>query len=246
MARAYHELNVSQENELIACKTKECVDAIVASLADSSATLADDYQQLLKLSREAAESALAYQQINIVTGQKELGRDIEYAYFTAAFCEANPGDNCKRDGGLLYFGNQTLLESAYGALGISKTGTGGPRVRDSKNPTETPEPNPAPENGVGSLKDSVFAQVKSRLNKDFSDEGIEKYSNMAGEPIITVQDLTNAIKSGKIDPSKLEINYVMINGQRVIANTRTSTALLMPAYHKVNGMELTKQDRSLM
>ncbi|MGN6451449.1 MAG: hemagglutinin repeat-containing protein, partial [Brucella intermedia] len=225
IARAYHELNVSQENELIACKTKECVDAIVASLADSSETLSDDYQQLLKLSREAAESALTYQQINIVTGQKELGRDIEYAYFTAAFCEANPGDNCKRDGGLLYFGNQALLASAYGALGISKTGIGGPRVRDSKNPSESPEPNPAPTNGVGSLNDSVFAQVKARPNKEFSGDGIKKYSEMAGEPINTVQDLTNAIKSGKIDPSAIEIDYVVINGQRVIANTRTSTAL---------------------
>lgn len=40
-----------------------------------------------------------------------------------------------------------------------------------------------------------------------------------------MQDLTNAIKTGKIKPSDLQVDFVMKNGKPVIANTRTSTAL---------------------
>ncbi|MGO7921026.1 hemagglutinin repeat-containing protein [Rhizobium ruizarguesonis] len=120
----YRDLNVSQENGLVACKTKACVDAIVASLQDSQATLGSDYVELLNYSRQAAELATAYQQIELL-GQSQLQTDIAYAYFTAAYCESNPGDNCKRNGGLLYFGSQIALEAAYGALGVGRGGKGG-------------------------------------------------------------------------------------------------------------------------
>ncbi|MDF0696381.1 hemagglutinin repeat-containing protein [Rhizobium sp. MC63] len=120
----YRDLNVSQENGLVACKTKACVDAIVVSLQDSQATLGSDYVELLNYSRQAAELATAYQQIELL-GQSQLQTDIAYAYFTAAYCESNPGDNCKRNGGLLYFGSQIALEAAYGALGVGRGGKGG-------------------------------------------------------------------------------------------------------------------------
>jgi len=127
----YLDLNVTQENQLIACKTTTCVDAIVASLRDSHDTLGSDYQELLKYSRYAAELALVYQQIDLV-GQSQLNADIAYAYATANYCERNPGDNCKLNGGLAYFGSQLALEAAYGALGLGKgvtnagqNGTGG-------------------------------------------------------------------------------------------------------------------------
>jgi len=42
---------------------------------------------------------------------------------------------------------------------------------------------------------------------------------------VTVEDLTNAIKTGKIDPADIEVNYVIKDGVPVIDNTRTSTAL---------------------
>ncbi|QWK81321.1 hemagglutinin repeat-containing protein [Ochrobactrum sp. BTU1] len=161
VARAYHELNVSQENELIACKTKECVDAIVASLADSSATLADDYQQLLKLSREAAESALTFQQIDIVTGQTDLTRDIAYAYFTAAFCEANPGDNCKRTGGLLYASNQSLVEAAYGALAGSR-----PRGTIKQDEINLNETAPATSKATAADVENYFQQNRQYWSSD--------------------------------------------------------------------------------
>ncbi|GBQ78104.1 hypothetical protein AA0311_1654 [Asaia bogorensis NBRC 16594] len=48
---------------------------------------------------------------------------------------------------------------------------------------------------------------------------------MVGREIRTVADLTAAIKEGKINPSDIEINYVIADGKAVIANTRTSTAL---------------------
>ncbi len=79
--------------------------------------------------------------------------------------------------------------------------------------------------GAGSLSDGTFAQVKAKPTKPFSSEGQAKYSELAGEPIETVQDLTNAINTGKINPADIQVDYVMINGQPVIANTRTSTAL---------------------
>ncbi|ASV87933.1 filamentous hemagglutinin family N-terminal domain protein (plasmid) [Ochrobactrum quorumnocens] len=161
VARAYHELNVSQENELIACKTKECVDAIVASLADSAETLADDYQQLLKLSREAAESALTFQQMDIVTGQTDLTRDIAYAYFTAAFCEANPGDNCKRTGGLLYASNQSLVEAAYGALAGSR-----PRGTIKQDEINLNETAPATSKATAADVENYFQQNRQYWSSD--------------------------------------------------------------------------------
>ena len=38
--------------------------------------------------------------------------------------------------------------------------------------------------------------------------------------------MVSALKFGKIKPSQLIVDYVTINGQKVILNTRTSTALL--------------------
>jgi len=72
-------------------------------------------------SAAAADLALAYQQIEPI-GQSQLQTDIDYAYFTADYCESNPGSTCKRDGGLIYFGGQTLLEATYGALGTGGNG----------------------------------------------------------------------------------------------------------------------------
>ena len=98
---------------------------------------------------------------------------------------------------------------------------------------------------VGSLTDGVFAQVKAKPTKPFSDEGKEIYSKLAGEPIETVQDLTNAIKSGKIKPSDIEVDFVMLNGKPVIANTRTSTALADAGVpqSKWNGVNKTGQEQ---
>jgi filamentous hemagglutinin len=51
------------------------------------------------------------------------------------------------------------------------------------------------------------------------------YPKLAGYKIQTVDDLTAAIKRGDIDIKNLPVDYVDMNGTRLILNTRTSTAL---------------------
>ena len=77
----------------------------------------------------------------------------------------------------------------------------------------------------GVLEGANFAQPKINKARTFSPEGQEKYSVLAGRPIKTVEDLVAAIQDGKIKPSQLPIDYVIIDGQKVILNTRTSAAL---------------------
>lgn len=77
----------------------------------------------------------------------------------------------------------------------------------------------------GSVANANFAQSKIRANETFSAEGVAKYSQMAGQPVNTVDDLANAIRSGLIKPSQLSVDYVEMNGTKLILNTRTSVAL---------------------
>ncbi|UEL25738.1 hypothetical protein K6106_10350 [Pseudomonas fluorescens] len=85
-------------------------------------------------------------------------------------------------------------------------------------------PNSVPALGV--LDDGVFAQVLAKSTKAFSEEGQSIYSQAAGRPISTVADLTAALKEGVIKPSQVPLDYVLIDGKEVIANTRSSTALI--------------------
>ena len=78
----------------------------------------------------------------------------------------------------------------------------------------------------GTVAQANFAQIRARPNKAFSREGISKYSQIAGVEIRTVQDLTDALRSGQISAAQIPVDYVIIRGQPVIANTRTSTALM--------------------
>ena len=116
----YAGVSATQQSDLTGCLTIACVDAIVASLADSDATLGADYGQLLQYSGQAAEIALADKGLAVLQ-QTRLQTDIAYAYFTADYCERNPGVSCKRDGGLIYSFGQMLVEGGYGAIG---TGAG--------------------------------------------------------------------------------------------------------------------------
>jgi filamentous hemagglutinin len=78
---------------------------------------------------------------------------------------------------------------------------------------------------LGILDDAVFAQISAKATTKFSEDGQRIYSAIAGKPIVTVQDLTDALNQGVIKPSQLPINYVVIDGEKVIANTRTTSAL---------------------
>lgn len=77
----------------------------------------------------------------------------------------------------------------------------------------------------GALTEANFAQNTIRSDRTFSPDGQRIYSSMAGAPIKTVEDLVGALKSGVIKPSQLPLDYVDINGSRLILNTRSSTAL---------------------
>ena len=77
----------------------------------------------------------------------------------------------------------------------------------------------------GVIKDANFAQTGYNANELFSKEGSEKYSKAAGRPIKTIDDLAGALGNGELKPEQVEVDYVVVDGQKVILNTRTSAAL---------------------
>lgn len=77
----------------------------------------------------------------------------------------------------------------------------------------------------GGLTEANFAQNRIKSDRSFSPDGQKIYSDLAGKPIKTVDDLADALKVGTIKSSQLPVDYVDMNGTRLILNTRTSTAL---------------------
>jgi RHS repeat-associated protein len=69
-----------------------------------------------------------------------------------------------------------------------------------------------------------FAQTS--FSRSFSDVGRKFYSSLAGRAIETVGDLTNALVNGFIGPESIPVEFVKVDGKRVILNTRTSAALM--------------------
>ncbi|WP_172831094.1 hemagglutinin repeat-containing protein, partial [Rhizobium leucaenae] len=78
---------------------------------------------------------------------------------------------------------------------------------------------------AGSVADANFAQTSIRSDRTFSREGRDIYSELAGYPIRTVDDLSSALRKGDISPANVPVDFVDMNGTRLILNTRTSTAL---------------------
>jgi hypothetical protein len=80
----------------------------------------------------------------------------------------------------------------------------------------------------GTVADANFAQNnRVRPNKAFSPEGQAYFSNVAGFDINTVEDLAQAIRTGAVRVDQVPVDYVIVDGQKLILNTRTSTALRM-------------------
>ena len=75
----------------------------------------------------------------------------------------------------------------------------------------------------GVLDNANYAQ--KTYNNSFSAEGRKKYSELAGEPINTIDDLVNAINYGKINVEDISVEYIVRDGNTLILNTRTSQAL---------------------
>lgn len=78
--------------------------------------------------------------------------------------------------------------------------------------------------GNGGVLDSANYAQKTYSNT-FSAEGRKIYSELAGESINTIDDLANAIKSGKVNVSDIPVEYVVRDGNTLLLNTRTSQAL---------------------
>jgi len=74
------------------------------------------------------------------------------------------------------------------------------------------------------LVNANFAQKTYSLR--FSVEGQRIYSNIAGVPIKTVDDLATALEKGLITPSDVPIDYIIRDGNVLILNTRSAHALL--------------------
>lgn len=77
----------------------------------------------------------------------------------------------------------------------------------------------------GSVADASFAQPLIRSDRMFSEIGQRTYSSLTGTPIETVDDLVAALSRGEISPSQVPLDFVDMDGTRLILNTRTSTAL---------------------
>jgi len=78
-------------------------------------------------------------------------------------------------------------------------------------------------NNGGVLDDANFAQ--KTYSSTFSKDGIKEFSELAGKPINTVDDLANALKTGTIKPQDIPIDYIVRDGNTLILNTRSSQAL---------------------
>ncbi|BCN32392.1 hypothetical protein [Anaeromicropila herbilytica] len=77
--------------------------------------------------------------------------------------------------------------------------------------------------GNSVLENANYAQ--KTYSNTFSAEGRKKYTNLAGEPINTIDDLVSAINKGKVKVADLPVEYIVRDGNVLILNTRTSQAL---------------------
>jgi filamentous hemagglutinin len=77
----------------------------------------------------------------------------------------------------------------------------------------------------GAVADANFAQTKINKAQTYSPEGQNIYGELAGRPIKTVDDLATALRDKAISPSQVPVDYVVVEGKKVVLNTRTSVAL---------------------
>ena len=77
-------------------------------------------------------------------------------------------------------------------------------------------PNSTGRNGsiAGSVGEANFAQTSIRSDRAFSPEGQQIYSDLAGYPIRTVDDLSGALRRGDLSPSDVPVDFVDMNGSR--------------------------------
>lgn len=88
----------------------------------------------------------------------------------------------------------------------------------------------------GVLTKANFAQNRIKSDGSFSPDGQKIYSDLAGKPIKTVDDLADALKVGVIKSSQLPVGYVDMNGILLILSARTSTALEQAGIPRNSGL----------
>lgn len=124
--------------------------------------------------------------------------------------------------------------SVFESILLGGAGTAAARISrlrraDGQNLSETRDDirrlGAVPDNGPGSVANANFAQSQIRRDETFSEDGQEIFTRIAGRPINNVDDLADAIRRGDIDVNQVPVNFVDLNGQRLILNSRTSVAL---------------------
>jgi hypothetical protein len=73
------------------------------------------------------------------------------------------------------------------------------------------------------LENANYAQTTYR--NTFSIDGAGIYTNLAGKPINTIDDLAIAIKNNVVKVEDIPVEYIVRDGKTLILNTRTSQAL---------------------
>ena len=97
--------------------------------------------------------------------------------------------------------------------------------------------------GIGMSEDANYAQ--KTYGHSFSQEGQKIYSELAGEPIKTIDDLVDSINTKKISISELPVEYIERDGHTLILNTRTSQALTQAGIPRSEWFTIDRTGNSL-
>ncbi|QLB52802.1 hypothetical protein FFV08_09465 [Streptococcus sanguinis] len=96
---------------------------------------------------------------------------------------------------------------------------------------------------IGMPDNANYAQ--KTYSNSFSEMGREKYSELAGEPINTIDDLVDSINTKKISISELPVEYIERDGHTLILNTRTSQALTQAGIPRSEWFTINRTGNSL-
>ena len=96
---------------------------------------------------------------------------------------------------------------------------------------------------IGMPDNANYAQ--KTYSDSFSEIGREKYSELAGGPINTIDDLVDSINTKKISISELPVEYIERDGHTLILNTRTSQALTQAGIPRSEWSTINRTGNSL-
>ena len=139
----------------------------------------------------------------IVQGQPLSGSTVKELFLLGAYMFSGSKSGSALATDVKDFGR--LVKGSWTAKGTSKAGNAG-------------------QGGSSSVLVNANYAQKTYGNR-FSEVGIKKYTELAGEPINTIDDMVNAINLGKIKVNDVPIEYIVRDGNTLILNTRTSQAL---------------------